>query len=1122
MLSRELEVNAGAMSGHRHRSPFILLAVFLLLVVTLGCSCGQVAQEWLTQFLQDLTRAIELWIREQIARFIANLQQQIVDWWNGLLRDIQQGVEDVWREIRQGATDLWSSLFPPAPEITEPVDGLIAAGANLKVRGTARPDGTVTLFCNGVFHRTAKADAAGRWKVDDVLLNKGENALTAQVKVALFSSPSSTPVKVNWAGGELGAVPAMAPAIDASLDPAAWMTELALELLKADGDKFYEARRPEFTAALRAGLDASQQYASPHRFINLDVPSSPDTFHALVFLAPREATTETIIEALSKAVESAILDKAVREEVLAEIVESTERLDLTWTVEGGGQTYTFDYVRVELKSTLLWRSLDPSAFAALRVRLGSELMTGLVRELPAAVMGKAIQMGFGLWGGADADTQVQHYYDMAVRAWNHRDLTGAPLRWDDPANNAFDGDMGYEFDTNEEWAMFYVGRAVYYLQGVADPYYTIPDYKPKADLYAFLARKGVSELGRRLIEKKATAAFGKVVGGAHPITAVFAAAEVWDWIANFARYSDARAVNEAHRPNFGEFTAGRLYDYPMSNDRKSLGAYGLSAGYPFRGPADFLLHDALSSWPMYPRERGEHPAETFSAQTLLDAKAQEFVLGSWVWHDWRRITRDVANHAAEYIHPGLLSQSDKRVPEGAMIVDNPYIIREVFSIEITDGRPDAWWNAEVGAHLRLVLFDGSVIEGQIAAQPLAQPVDYNYQNTQMYIEDTVWVYVLLLEDLHYIAGPSESFGFYHLDLIAVRGDEKHLYAVFDQEAGVARNIDGIRWTDLPDYFVGMAGNASLRYEAPEQDGAAAIAADRLEVGALATRYLLGSFALDAPAYQPPIPAVCPSNAVCAALASPATLHVRDRSGRHVGPNAVGGVDLEISGSRYFTSTETGHQLIVVPEANLREEYKVRVEGVGSGSFDLDVFYSDSRHDLAYRQAYVGVPVAPGTVAEVAVQVAEQLPLRLDETGDGAFDGEVIPVRTFEVAVVEPSERGTPWAILISGVGLIILGSLMAVFVIRRWRRRRCVSTPPSPRIAPPGPPQASVSPSVGGASQTCVRCGQVARPSARFCLSCGAPLAASPPLAPAVCPRCGMAAQRSGARFCRNCGGPLV
>ena len=396
-----------------------------------------------------------------------------------------------------------------------------------------------------------------------------------------------------------------------------------------------------------------------------------------------------------------------------------------------------------------------------------------------------------------------------------------------------------------------------------------------------------------------------------------------------------------------------------------------------------------------------------------------------------------------------------------MIVDNPYVIREVFSYDITDGTPGAWWNAAEGTHLRLVLFDGTVITGQVAGRPAIEPADYRYSNTQVLIEDTVWFFVITLDNLTQVAGPDALSGYRRIDLIAIEGDEKHLYAVFDQVGGSPNEVDPGPWVDLPMYLVGMAGDASVSHDIPERDGAARIAADRLEVGALATRYLLGTFSGDAPAYRPPEPIVCPLDSFCTALGSPATLHVVDRSGRHVGLNSDGDIDLEITGSRYFTSTESSQQFIVIPNANLRENYSVRVEGTGSGTFDLDVFYGDKRRELAYRQEYTDVPLVPGTVAEVAVQVADSLPLRLDETGDGVFERDVTPARTYRVAVFEPGVRGTPWEILIAGVALILLGIVLLIVFVRLWRRRRRSSAPPPP----PVPPQIPANPPVGGAVQ---------------------------------------------------------
>ena len=645
----------------------ILLVAVLLMATTVACVTEEQIQEWLDQLVQELTQALEQWVREQIAQIIEDIRQQIADWWEDLKGDIGER----WQEFIDDLRDFWTGLFPPAPTITAPADGTVASSGAVNVRGRGLPDSTLTLSREGVHYHAAPGNAAGEWNIDGVVLHKGDNTFTASVRKRLFNSGASAPVRVTYPSGEMGAVPVMSPAIDPTLDPHAWMVEVVLEQLEADGDTFYEERRGAFTAALRAGLQASEDDYEAHRFINPDVPLSFD-MHVLVFPAPKEATADQILEALSKAVESAVLDEAVRQELILQIHESFERMDLFWSLDDRGETFAFEYVRIELDRTYLLEHFDPRALAKFRVRLGTELVKGLLGEAFGRLGEKVIKMGFALWGRADADLQAQHYYDLAIRAWNHRDLEGTPIRWDDPTNNAFDGDMGYDFATNEEWAMFYLGRAAHYVQSPADPYYTIPYYKPEADLYAFMARKGVSWFAKRLIEKKVEAIFGKVLGGARPITVFFTAREILDWMVNYLRYRDAREVRDGHRPNFAEFVAGSKFEYPMPEELKRLGATTDLVGYPYRGPSDFMLHEYLKASSEAVWERGENPPPQFDLKALLeDGVEREFADWTpddvWAPDDVREMVRDIGTRAAGYVHPGSVIQSDKRVPEGDMI-----------------------------------------------------------------------------------------------------------------------------------------------------------------------------------------------------------------------------------------------------------------------------------------------------------------------------------------------------------------------------------------------------------------------------------------------------------------------
>jgi hypothetical protein len=1034
----------------------ILLVVVLLLAANVACVSEEQVQQWLDRLAQDATQAIEQWAREQVDSLVEDIKQEIADWWE----DLQRDAAERWR-------DFWASIFPPAPTITAPADSTVSSGGTVNVRGTGLPDSTLTLSRDGKHYGEAPVNAAGEWQIGGVILNKGDNTFSAKVKKRLFSSAASPPVRVTYPGGEMGAVPAMSPAVDSTLDPPAWMVEVALELLKADGDTFYEERRAAFTAALRAGLQASEEDYEAHRFINPDVYLSFD-MHVLVFPAPKDATTDQILEACSKAVESAFLDEAVRQEMMLQITKSLERMNLFWTVDDRGETFAFEYVRIELDRTYLLEHFDPRTLAKFRTRLGTELVAGLLGEALGRLGEMVIKMGFAMWGRADAGLQAQHYYDLAIRAWNHRNLDGTPLRWDDPANNAFDGDMGYRFATNEEWAMFYLGRSAFYVQSPADPYYTIPYYKPEADLYAFLARKAVSKFVEQLIAKKAEAVLGKVLGGARPITAFFTAREILDWTINYLRYEDAREVRDQHRPNFAEFVDGSKFQYPMPEELKSLGAATDLVGYPYRGPSDFMLHEYLAANPLTVWERGENPPPQFDVEHLLENRVGgEFA--DWATGDVRKLVRNIGTWAAGYVHPGSVIQSDKRVPEGDMIYGSPYYIREMFTCQRMDNPTAPWWEAPQGSRLRLTWLDGTVVDGVVDYQP-GEPQTVRYVRGTDYVA-YVPVHVVGLSNASYIAGNLDSFPFSNISLVSVVGDERHLYAAFDAQAALPPDADSTVVPSLMTVEVGLVGNRTGPADLDERDGSVRIAADRLAVGILATQHLLGRFAAEAPAYRPPDPVVVGPDDLGVALGSPAKLHLYDRRGRHVGPNATGGVDLDIPGARYFTNPETGQQFIVVPNADLGEHYAVRVEGTESGTFDLDVFYGDRRRDQAVRLAYKDVPLSATTVAELAVQPDDLHTLRVDDDKDGAFDRELPPSQVIQVAVVELGRApGIPGPVVI-GIVLLILSGVGA-WVLIRWPRRR---QPPSPP-APPG-------------IRTCPHCGTpAARPTSRFCGRCGARL----------------------------------
>ena len=360
------------------------------------------------------------------------------------------------------------------------------------------------------------------------------------------------------------------------------------------------------------------------------------------------------------------------------------------------------------------------------------------------------------------------------------------------------------------------------------------------------------------------------------------------------------------------------------------------------------------------------------------------------------------------------------------------------------------------------------MEGGVRYQP-GEPQTVRYVRGTDYIA-YIPVHIVGLSEVSYIAGDASSFPFSSVSLVSVVGDEQHLYVAFDAAAALPPEADSTVVPSLMTVVVGLAGNRTGPADLDERDGTVHIASDRLAVGILATQPLLHRFAAEAPVYQPPDPIIVAPDDLGVALGSPAELHVHDRRGRHVGPNATGGVDLDIPGSRYFTNPETGQQFIVIPNADLGEHYAVRVEGTGSGTLDLDVFYGDRRRDQAVRLAYEDVPLSVTTVGELAVRPDDPHTLRVDDDNDGTFERELPPSRTIQVPVLKPGRAPGIPRLLVIGVVLLTLSGVGAWVLVRRRRRQQ-----------PPGPPVQ--------APRICPRCGTpAARPTSRFCGRCGAQL----------------------------------
>ncbi|MFC1902901.1 hypothetical protein ACFLX4_02400 [Chloroflexota bacterium] len=153
------------------------------------------------------------------------------------------------------------------------------------------------------------------------------------------------------------------------------------------------------------------------------------------------------------------------------------------------------------------------------------------------------------------------------------------------------------------------------------------------------------------------------------------------------------------------------------------------------------------------------------------------------------------------------------------------------------------------------------------------------------------------------------------------------------------------------------------------------------------------------------------------LFSPANIHVYDSRGRHVGINEKGEIEIEIPGAMYINPEGTQYKTIIVPNADVSQEYELVVEGTGSGNMDIKVQVPDAKNRVKRYLEYINVPVSATTTARVRIMPDVPLPeittegfsvrdditiLELDRDGDGKFELESAP-GIFERREVLPSK-----------------------------------------------------------------------------------------------------------------------
>ena len=160
------------------------------------------------------------------------------------------------------------------------------------------------------------------------------------------------------------------------------------------------------------------------------------------------------------------------------------------------------------------------------------------------------------------------------------------------------------------------------------------------------------------------------------------------------------------------------------------------------------------------------------------------------------------------------------------------------------------------------------------------------------------------------------------------------------------------------------------------------------------------------------------------LFSPAELHIYDSQGRHVGIDADGEPEIQIPGALYITPEGSDYKTILIPDADVTEEYSIVVKGTDTGMMDLKAQVPDEQQKAKRFLEYTNVPITatlraranikpeiPGVaVAEVAVRTETQrdisTKLELDSNGDGVFDLELTP-GAFAIEKVEKVDKVEP-------------------------------------------------------------------------------------------------------------------
>ncbi|MDD4876021.1 MAG: hypothetical protein PHQ86_02660, partial [Dehalococcoidales bacterium] len=146
------------------------------------------------------------------------------------------------------------------------------------------------------------------------------------------------------------------------------------------------------------------------------------------------------------------------------------------------------------------------------------------------------------------------------------------------------------------------------------------------------------------------------------------------------------------------------------------------------------------------------------------------------------------------------------------------------------------------------------------------------------------------------------------------------------------------------------------------------------------------------------------------LFCPADVHIYDSQGRHVGFDNTGQFEKQIPGVIYIAPEGTDYKTILIPDADLSNEYTIVINGNGSGVMDIKVQVPDAESKIKHFLEYTNVPVSATTTARTTIKpiisALMQLPvsgdkqvrtirdtatmLEIDSDGDGIFELEITP------------------------------------------------------------------------------------------------------------------------------------